>query len=99
MAGVLPAVFGFSRRPKGHGYTIVRVDKPNPFYAPGSTLLGHEFHYSSVKAWKGREENLAFSMQRGTGFWMARTGSASTTSWPPIPISMPWERRVGRLRW
>ncbi len=74
MAGVLPAVFGFSRRPQGHGYTIVRVDKPNPFYAPGSTLLGHEFHYSSVKAWKGREENLTFSMQRGTGFFDGKDG-------------------------
>jgi len=74
MAGVLPAVFGFSRRPKGHGYTIVRVDKPNPFYTPGSTLLGHEFHYSSVKAWKGREENLTFSMQRGTGFFNGKDG-------------------------
>jgi cobyrinic acid a,c-diamide synthase len=74
MAGVLPAVLNFSRRPKGHGYTIVRVDKPNPFYAPGSTLLGHEFHYSSVKAWKGRKENLAFSMQRGTGFLDGRDG-------------------------
>ena len=56
MAGVLPVVFGFSQRPQGHGYTIVRVEKENPFYAPGSTLLGHEFHYSSVKEWKGNPE-------------------------------------------
>jgi cobyrinic acid a,c-diamide synthase len=74
MAGVLPAVFGFSKRPQGHGYTIVRVDKANPFYAPGSTLLGHEFHYSSVKAWKGKPENLAFSMQRGSGFIDGKDG-------------------------
>ena len=68
MAGVLPAVFGFSKRPQGHGYTIVRVEKKNPFYAPGQTLLGHEFHYSSVKAWGGEHADLAFSMERGTGF-------------------------------
>jgi cobyrinic acid a,c-diamide synthase len=74
MAGVLPAVFGFSKRPQGHGYTIVHVDKENPFYAPGSTLLGHEFHYSSVKAWKGNPENLAFSMQRGVGFIDGKDG-------------------------
>jgi cobyrinic acid a,c-diamide synthase len=74
MAGVLPVVFGFSKRPQGHGYTIVRVDKENPFYAPGSTLLGHEFHYSSVKAWKGGPDNLAFSMQRGTGFLNGKDG-------------------------
>jgi cobyrinic acid a,c-diamide synthase len=74
MVGVLPAVFGFSKRPQGHGYTIVRVEKQNPFYAPGTTLLGHEFHYSSVKAWKGSPENLAFSMQRGTGFLDGKDG-------------------------
>ncbi len=74
MAGVLPAVFGFSKRPQGHGYTIVRVEKANPFYAPSSTLLGHEFHYSSVKEWKGKPENLSFSMQRGSGFIDGKDG-------------------------
>ena len=74
MARVLPAVFGFSKRPRGHGYTIVRVERQNPFYEPGSTLLGHEFHYSSVKEWKGSPENLAFCMQRGTGFLDGRDG-------------------------
>ncbi|MFO7715464.1 cobyrinate a,c-diamide synthase [Desulfosarcina sp.] len=74
MAGVLPVVFGFSKRPQGHGYTIVMVEKANPYFPVGSTLLGHEFHYSSVKAWKGRDENLAFSMQRGKGFLDGRDG-------------------------
>ena len=74
MAGVLPVVFGFSKRPQGHGYTIVRVERKNPFYAPGSTLLGHEFHYSSVKEWKGNPENLSFSMQRGSGFIDGKDG-------------------------
>ncbi len=74
MTGVLPAVFGFSNRPQGHGYTIVHVDKPNPFYTRGSRLLGHEFHYSSVKEWKGSIENLTFSMQRGTGFLDGKDG-------------------------
>jgi cobyrinic acid a,c-diamide synthase len=74
MAGVLPAVFGFSRRPQGHGYTIVRVERENPFYEQGTTLLGHEFHYSSVKAWKGAPESLAFSMERGSGFFNGQDG-------------------------
>ncbi|WP_319406640.1 cobyrinate a,c-diamide synthase [uncultured Desulfosarcina sp.] len=74
MAAVLPAVFGFSRRPQGHGYTIIRVEKENPFYATGTTLLGHEFHYSSVKEWKGKDENLAFSMERGAGFLKGKDG-------------------------
>ena len=74
MSGVLPAVFGFSKRPQGHGYTIVHVDRDNPFYAPGSQLLGHEFHYSSVKEWRGKPDNLVFSMQRGNGFIDGKDG-------------------------
>ncbi len=74
MAGVLPVVFGFSKRPQGHGYTIVHVEKENPFFPPGTKLTGHEFHYSSVKAWKGNPENLAFSMQRGSGFIDGKDG-------------------------
>ncbi len=74
MAGILPVVFGFSKRPQGHGYTIVRVEKENPYFSTGTTLLGHEFHYSSVKQWKGGEENLAFSMARGSGFIDGKDG-------------------------
>ena len=74
MAGVLPAVFGFSNRPQGHGYTIVRVDTETPYFPKGTTLLGHEFHYSSVIEWKGSREKLAFSMQRGTGFFQGKDG-------------------------
>ncbi len=74
MTGVLPAVFGFSKRPQGHGYTIVRVEKKNPFYSPGQTLLGHEFHYSSVKQWGGEESQLTFTMQRGAGFVDGKDG-------------------------
>jgi cobyrinic acid a,c-diamide synthase len=74
MTGVLPVVFGFSKKPQGHGYTIVQVERVNPFYPVGTKLLGHEFHYSSVKTWQGLEENLAFSMQRGTGFLNGRDG-------------------------
>lgn len=74
MADVLPVVFGFSKRPQGHGYTIVRVEGENPYFEKGATLLGHEFHYSSVKEWKGAPQNLAFSMQRGSGFIDGRDG-------------------------
>lgn len=74
MAGVLPAVFGFSKRPKGHGYTIITIEKENPFYQKGAQILGHEFHYSSVIQWNGKDENLVFSMDRGTGFLDGKDG-------------------------
>jgi cobyrinic acid a,c-diamide synthase len=67
MCGILPTVFGFSRRPQGHGYTIVKVVRENPYYAVGTEIKGHEFHYSSVIEWRGRPEDLAFEMVRGKG--------------------------------
>ena len=67
MCGILPVTFGFSRRPQGHGYTILEVTGANPFFRTGTTLRGHEFHYSSVLKWRGRKEDLAYTMVRGTG--------------------------------
>jgi len=67
MAGVLPLVFGFSGKPQGHGYTVVKVAGPNPYYAVGTEIRGHEFPYSRVLAWKGDDQDLVFDMQRGNG--------------------------------
>ncbi len=67
MTGILPVVFGFSRKPQGHGYTILRVTRPNPFYAIDTILRGHEFHYSRILEFTGSEDDMAFFMQRGRG--------------------------------
>jgi cobyrinic acid a,c-diamide synthase len=48
MAGVLPIIVGVSRKPEGHGYSIVEVRASNPFFNTGQILRGHEFHYSHV---------------------------------------------------
>ena len=74
MVGVLPVVFGFSKKPQGHGYTIVTVDKPNPYFKINTELKGHEFHYSRVLKWRGTDKDLAFNMKRGTGFINNRDG-------------------------
>jgi len=48
MAGVFPFdVEGFNT-PQGHGYSELRVDRPNPFFPAGLVLRGHEFHYSRI---------------------------------------------------
>ncbi|MCP4748335.1 MAG: cobyrinate a,c-diamide synthase [Desulfobacteraceae bacterium] len=67
MTGVLPIRFGFSKRPQGHGYTIVKVVRDNPFFEKGQILKGHEFHYSSVLSCECPNEALVFDMQRGSG--------------------------------
>jgi cobyrinic acid a,c-diamide synthase len=74
MAGVLPITFGFSKKPQGHGYTVVRVEKENPFYEIGLEFKGHEFHYSSVVQWGGSDADLAFNMIRGAGVIHGRDG-------------------------
>jgi len=74
MAGVLPVVFGFSKRPQGHGYTVVTVEHSNPYFKIGTQLKGHEFHYSRVLKWRGTDKDLAFNMKRGAGFINHRDG-------------------------
>ncbi len=74
MAGVLPVVFGFSKKPQGHGYTVVSVEHENPYYKIGSEIKGHEFHYSKVLKWRGADKDLAFGMKRGIGFLNKRDG-------------------------
>ncbi len=74
MAGVLPIVFDFYKRPQGHGYTIVTVEGQNPYYPIGSEIRGHEFHYSRVKKWRGDEKDLVFRMTRGVGISADRDG-------------------------
>lgn len=75
MAGVLPVVYGFSKKPQGHGYTIVTVDRENPYFEVGDEIRGHEFHYSKVLEFNGTEDDLVFSMQRGNGIVGGRDGA------------------------
>jgi cobyrinic acid a,c-diamide synthase len=74
MAGVLPIVFGFYSRPQGHGYTLAKVEKQNPYFDVGMEIRGHEFHYSQVAKWSGTDEDLVFRMQRGVGIHRDRDG-------------------------
>ncbi len=74
MAGILPLVFDFYKRPQGHGYTIVKVDRENPYFPVGAEIKGHEFHYSRAKNWTGQDNELVFRMQRGAGIHKDRDG-------------------------
>jgi len=74
MAGVLPVVFGFSKKPKGHGYTIISVERENKYFKKGSEIKGHEFHYSYVLEWKGNDNDLIFNMKKGNGFINKKDG-------------------------
>jgi cobyrinic acid a,c-diamide synthase len=64
MAGVLDLSVEQTRRPQGHGYALARIDRPNPFFAEGIEIRGHEFHYSRVT---GGSDAKATSMALGRG--------------------------------
>ena len=62
------------KRPQGHGYTVLDVERENPFFPVGTGLKGHEFHYSRILSWKEGEGYLAFRVKRGIGIDGKRDG-------------------------
>jgi cobyrinic acid a,c-diamide synthase len=74
MAGILPLTFDFFKRPQGHGYTIFKVERENPYFEVGTEIRGHEFHYSRVSNWTGDKNELVFHMKRGVGIDKDRDG-------------------------
>lgn len=74
MAGVLPIVFGLAKKPQGHGYTVLTVDKENPYFEIGIEIRGHEFRYSQVLECQVAEKDMVYRMERGTGIKNRRDG-------------------------
>jgi cobyrinic acid a,c-diamide synthase len=74
MAGALPLKFVLEKKPQGHGYTILEVKRPNPFYPVGEILKGHEFHYSKPLIREPKEIDTAFQVKRGRGLDGHRDG-------------------------
>jgi cobyrinic acid a,c-diamide synthase len=110
MVGVFSVIFGFSKRPEGHGYTMFDVEKPNPYFEPGMQIRGHEFHYSNVLSWKGKTDDLAFRVTRGVGLADKRDGvcyqntlatythvhALGTPSWARamVEVSKSWRKKT-----
>ena len=74
MVGVFPVAYTVGSRPQGHGYTVAKVDRQNPFFAMGTELRGHEFRYAVVQDCRHDIHSTVFRMQRGTGFDGNRDG-------------------------
>jgi cobyrinic acid a,c-diamide synthase len=73
MAGVLDLVVEQRPTPQGHGYEVAVVDRDNPFFAAGTRLVGHEFHYSRIISGSDRERGV-LRVERGTGIGEGRDG-------------------------
>jgi cobyrinic acid a,c-diamide synthase len=74
MVNAVPVNFVLERRPQGHGYTILEVVEPNPYYPPGRTIKGHEFHYSRAVITSESDIRFAFKVLRGHGLDGRRDG-------------------------
>jgi cobyrinic acid a,c-diamide synthase len=73
MAGLFGIDLSMHRKPVGHGYTSIRIDEPNPFYAVGTRLRGHEFHYSAPLEDSPRVKSC-MSVETGVGLGGTRDG-------------------------
>jgi len=68
MVDILPASIGVSKKPRGHGYTVIEVTAGNPYFEEGKILHGHEFHYSYLIGLEETDElSFVLTMKKGTG--------------------------------
>ncbi|MCK5407252.1 MAG: hydrogenobyrinic acid a,c-diamide synthase (glutamine-hydrolyzing) [Candidatus Krumholzibacteria bacterium] len=73
MAGVFEIDLEMHGTPVGHGYTLVEVDSPSPFYPVGTKIRGHEFHYTGPSSGLG-EVASCMAVETGTGVGNGRDG-------------------------
>jgi len=74
LVNIFPIVFGFHRKPQGHGYTLLEVEEENPLFPKGTRLKGHEFHYAGMRHWEEAAVRFACRVKRGYGFDGRREG-------------------------
>lgn len=75
MVGVFPVRTSIHERPQGHGYTLSKVLTENPFFSPGISFSGHEFHYSQCEcAQAGKDFKRCLQMVRGVGMGQKQDG-------------------------
>jgi len=80
MSGVLDLGIEQTRRPQGHGYETVVIDRDNPFFPIGTELRGHEFHYSKISS-GGDLSETAGAVVRGSGTGNGRDGIVVGRVW------------------
>ncbi|MGP8242983.1 MAG: cobyrinate a,c-diamide synthase [Bryobacteraceae bacterium] len=80
MAGVFDFEVEVCGSPQGHGYTELSVDAENAFFAVGTRLLGHEFHYSRIVL-NGEAPPTACAVLRGAGCFSGRDAVVSQNVW------------------
>ncbi|MFC1520961.1 cobyrinate a,c-diamide synthase [Elusimicrobiota bacterium] len=73
MAGLFPTKLTMTYKPAGHGYSRVRIDRPNPFFEIADEIRGHEFHYSQLLT-DPLDVASCMHVETGTGLGKKRDG-------------------------
>ncbi|WP_291439098.1 AAA family ATPase [Desulfovibrio sp.] len=89
MSGILPVTAVFCPKPQGLGYVRGRITAPNPFFAPGTDLRGHEFHYSRCR-W---EDADGWSRNSGHAHWAMQLDKGQGMGPPP---GSPLPQKAGK---
>ncbi|MPN07536.1 Cobyrinate a,c-diamide synthase [bioreactor metagenome] len=66
MVGLLPLDTQMTKKPQGHGYTIMKVMENNRWFTQ-ERVRGHEFHNSHVINLDVAQVNFGFKVERGHG--------------------------------
>lgn len=67
MVGALPCDTKMSNRPKGHGYSLMRVSRSNYLFPKNTVIRGHEFHHSQICNADFHTLESIMEVQRGYG--------------------------------
>jgi cobyrinic acid a,c-diamide synthase len=73
MVGIFPYDVVMETKPQGHGYTLLECTESNPYFAEGTMLKGHEFHYSRIVGYDSFIP-LVFRLRKGYGIMDGRDG-------------------------
>ena len=100
MAGFFPFEVEVCDSPQGHGYAELLVDRANPFFAVGTRLRGHEFHYSKIVS-GGERPPTACAVMRGAGCGERRDAVVTGNIWAAYThlhaLATPeWARGIAR---
>ena len=72
LAGLLEVDLEMHPKPCGHGYVAMTVDRDNPYYTPGTTIRGHEFHYTGIMS--APSFDTCMKVEKGSGLGLGRDG-------------------------
>lgn len=67
MAGALPCDTQISSRPKGHGYSQIKIIRSNYLFSENTIIRGHEFHYSQILNADMNQLQNIMEIKRGYG--------------------------------